>query len=201
MLRLCRPACRLESVYAGDGSPVLPHLIPVRTMTSTPARSRSLTSVLTVPLAVLVMLFEEYLWGWLRRLMARLGQLASIARIEALIVALPPKAAAFVFLLPVLLILPVKLAAVWAIATGHFLFGLVVLISAKLVATALFARLYTLCRPALMTFGWFVWVHDVVLRAKNWAHARLESWPAWRQAKAMIATLRARWFPRHEEQA
>ncbi|CCG40939.1 hypothetical protein [Magnetospirillum molischianum] len=170
-------------------------------MTTTPSRSRSLSSLLTVPLAVLLMLFEEYLWGWLRSLMARLGRLASIARIEAMIVALPAKAAAFVFLLPFLLILPVKLVAVWAIATGHFLSGLVVLISAKLVATALFARLYTLCRPALMSFGWFVWVHDTVIRAKNWAHARLESWAAWRQARAFIATLRARWFPRRDEQA
>ncbi|SEH24819.1 hypothetical protein [Magnetospirillum fulvum] len=171
-------------------------------MTPIPSRSRSWTSVLTVPFAVLLMLFEEYLWGWLKSLMARLGRLASIARIEAVIVALPPKAAAVVFLLPALLILPVKLAAVWAIASGHFLFGLVVLVTAKLAATALFARLYTLCRPALMTFGWFVWLHDIILRAKNWAHARLESWAAWRQAKALIATLRARWFPhRKEEQA
>lgn len=168
-------------------------------MTERPARSRSLSSLITVPLAVLLMLFEEYLWGWLRRLMARLAQLALIARIEARIVALPPKGAALVFLLPFLLILPVKLAAVWSIATGHFLFGLVVLILAKLAATALFARLYTLCRPALMTFGWFVWVHDTVLRAKNWAHAKLESWPAWQQAKAAIAQVRARWFPHRTE--
>jgi hypothetical protein len=163
------------------------------TTTNNPSSDRrSLSSLLMVPLAVVLMLFEEYLWSGLKALMARLGRLALVARIEAAIVALPPVGAALVFLLPVLLILPVKLAAVWAIATGHFLSGLAVLVGAKLLATALFARLYTLCRTALMTFGWFVWLHDILTRAKAWAHARLNSWPAWQAAREAIAAVRAR---------
>jgi len=159
-------------------------------MTASVPPRRSLSSLLMVPLGVTVMLVEEYVWVGLKRLMARLGRLASVARIEAAIAGLPPKAAAVVFLLPSLLILPVKLAAVWAVATGHFLAGTLVLIGAKLLATALFARLYTLCRPALMSFGWFVRLHDLLVRAKAWAHARLEAWPAWHRARAAVAAVK-----------
>ncbi|MFD2232379.1 hypothetical protein [Phaeospirillum tilakii] len=154
--------------------------------------SRPLSSVLMIPLGVAVMLVEDYVWKGLKRLMARLGRLAPIARIEAAIVALPPTAALFVFLTPTLLILPVKLAAVWAVATGHILAGLGVLIGAKLVATALFARIYTLCQPGLMSFRWFARMHDALVRAKTWAHAKLEAWPAWRQARAVVHAVTAR---------
>jgi len=153
------------------------------------SQPRSFSSLLTVPLGVAVMLVEEYVWKGLKRLMARLARFAPIARVEAVIAGLPPKGAALVFFAPALLILPVKLAAVWAVASGHFLAGLLVLIGAKLFATALFARIYILCRPALMSFSWFVRLHDALARAKAWAHAKLDAWPAWRRARAVVEAI------------
>ena len=102
-------------------------------------------------IVALVILFEE--WGWepLQRLLARLGRLPLLRQIEGLITRLPPKAALAVFLLPTLLLLPIKLLALWFIGNGHRLLGLLVIVAAKLVGTAVVARLFTLTRPALMT--------------------------------------------------
>lgn len=159
-------------------------------MTSPVRHRRSPLAVVLVPFAVLLMLMEEYVWRGLKALMARLGRLPIVARVETKIAALPPFWAAVVFILPGLTVLPFKLAALWAIAQGHFLLGILVLIVAKLVATALVARLYTLCKPALMTVAWFVRVHDWVEGAKAWAHAKLESWGVWRLIRRAATLVR-----------
>ncbi len=118
-------------------------------------------------LLALVILFEE--WGWepLQRLMARVAQLPVLRQLEALIARAPPWAALLVFLIPGLLLLPVKIGALWLIAHGQRLLGLAVIVVAKLVGTAVAARLFTLTRPALLRMPWF---------------ARLYArWSAWKQ--------------------
>ena len=149
-------------------------------------------SFFLVPLGVTVMLVEEYLWRGLKAVMAQFGRLPVVARIEAHITTLSPGWAAVVFLVPGMVLFPFKLAALWAMANGHLLWGLVVLLAAKLTATALFARLYTLCKPALMTVPWFVRLHDMMTRAKAWAHAHLEGWGIWQRAHRIINRLRTR---------
>ena len=149
-------------------------------------------SFILVPLGVLVMLVEEYLWRGLKSVMAQFGRLPLVARVEAHITTLSPGWAAVVFVVPGIVLFPFKLAALWAMASGHLLWGLVVLLAAKLTATALFARLYTLCKPALMTVPWFVRLHDMMTRAKAWAHARLASWGIWQRAHRIINRLRTR---------
>ena len=73
---------------------------------------RLLTTLFNVtagPLLALVLIFEE--WGWepLQRLAARLARLPLWARLEALIVRLPPYAALAVFFVPVFFVVIRKL--------------------------------------------------------------------------------------------
>ena len=100
-------------------------------------------------LLALLILFEE--WGWepLRRALIRLGRLAVMRRIEAAVARLSPPAALAVLLLPTLGLLPVKLLALWLIARGAALAGLVVIVVAKLLGTAVLAWLFTRTQPAL----------------------------------------------------
>ena len=71
---------------------------------------RALGRLAAWPLALLI-LFEE--WGWepLQRGMVRLGHALGLQGLEARIRTLPPYAALAVFLVPSLLLLPVKLLA------------------------------------------------------------------------------------------
>ena len=96
----------------------------------------------------LLILFEE--WGWepLRRAFALLGRLPQVARLEARLRRLPPRWALLVLVLPSLLILPIKLLAVWLVAMGRVSLGVLLVIAAKLVGTALLAWLFGLIQPA-----------------------------------------------------
>ena len=141
----------------------------------------------------MLILFEE--WGWepLQRLMARIAQLPLLAWAERRIAALPPYAALAVFLLPSLALLPVKLAALWLIGQGHALGGAVVIVLAKVVGTALVARLFTLTKAALMQLAWFeraytrftAWKHELLL----WVRSTF----AWRWGRVLKRGLKRRW--------
>ncbi|WP_393939131.1 hypothetical protein [Piscinibacter sakaiensis] len=96
-------------------------------------------------------------WGW-EPLVAALGRLARWppwARLEGRIARLPPRFAAAVFLAPSLLLVPVKLMALWAIERGHPLIGLAVVLLAKAAGTALVGRLFVLTEPQLVQLRWF----------------------------------------------
>ena len=76
---------------------------------------RALEAVLGWLLA-LVILFEE--WGWepLQRVLARIGAWPGLRWIEGAIRRLPTYAALALFALPTVMLLPVKLGALWLIA-------------------------------------------------------------------------------------
>ena len=103
----------------------------------------------------LLLLFEE--WGWepLQRLAAAIGRWPGFRWIEGWVRGLPPYGALALFAVPAIALLPIKLAALWAIHRGHTLIGLAVIVAAKLLGTALVARLFLLTHDALMRLAWF----------------------------------------------
>jgi hypothetical protein len=147
----------------------------------------------------LVFLIEEWLWNRMKHGMQLLGSLPVVRGLERWIARLPPAGAAVMFLAPTTLILPVKLIALKMIVGGHVIRGTGVILAAKLLATALFARVYVLTRPALMRVRWFARLHATVLRWRVWVHGQIESHPLWRamrrkmlQWRAAIEALRGR---------
>ncbi len=140
-------------------------------------RSR-LKKILAAPfilLAAIVVLFEDWLWDDLLRLMAALGRLPGLRQIEHLIAALPPYGALAAFGLPTLLLLPAKLAAFWLIAHKQAAFGLVIIIVAKLTGTALLARIYALTHPQLLRIAWFAKLHARYVSFKTKVYAALKA--------------------------
>ena len=85
----------------------------------------------------LLIVFEE--WGWvpLARLMGVLARLPFIAWLERRIVALPPRVALGVLFVPMLLLLPFKIGALWLIAGGRLAVGMLVFFGAKIVGTGI----------------------------------------------------------------
>ena len=164
-------------------------------MTRMPNRVWSrLLAPLRLVLALLI-LFEE--WGWepLKALMARLARLPVLRQIDAAIRRLPPYGALVLFFLPGLLLLPVKLAAVWLVAHGQRLLGLGIILLSNLAVTAVVAHLFEQTRPALMQLGWFARLYE---RWSAWK-AGLLDWvrdsTTWQLAMAWKASLR-RWAQR-----
>ncbi len=126
-------------------------------------------------LAALIVLLEDWLWDDLLRLAVWLGRLPALRQIEALIVALPPYGALATFAAPSLLLVPVKLAALWFIAHGYASFGLLTVLAAKLVGTALVARIYALTETKLLTIAWFAALHERFVLFKARVYAALKA--------------------------
>ncbi len=105
-------------------------------------------------LAGLVIFLEE--WGWrpLTALVARLFEWPPLGRLENRVASSPPRVALALFLVPTLLLLPVKLGAFWLIEAGRPGLGFLLVLAAKLVGTAFVGRLFILVEAQLMQFGW-----------------------------------------------
>lgn len=156
------------------------------------ALTRALGRLAAWPLALLI-LFEE--WGWepLQRALVRLAHALGLQWLEGRIRALPSYPALALLLVPSLLLLPVKLAALWLIGHGHVAQGTLVVIAAKIAGTALVARIFTLTRDALLRLPWFAWIYGRWTGFKEQLLARVRaSWP-WRWARAMKRRWRTRW--------
>lgn len=152
---------------------------------------RLLRQILLAPV-VLVLLFEEWGWAPLAALFARLARLPLWAWLERKIAGLPPYGAMLVFAVPMLALLPVKLLALYLFGHGKTKLGLTLLIGAKLLGTAVMARLFQLTQPALMQLAWFARWYP---RWKAWKDGLIEqvhqSAP-WRAARAFKVEVKAR---------
>ena len=144
-------------------------------------------------LLALFLLFEE--WGWepLAALLGRLARLPVWAWVEQRIAALPPWAALATFALPALALVPIKLAALFLIGRGHGLMGVGVLLAAKLVGTAVLARLFTLTEPTLMKLAWFARWYPRWKAWKDGVIAQVRASRLWLAAGAWKQEARARW--------
>ena len=138
-------------------------------------------------LLALVIVFEE--WGWrpLADLLGRLARWRPWAAVESLIMRLPPYAALVVFVLPsTLLLLPLKLLRRRADRQGSDRSSPGILFAvAKVVATALMARLFMLTQPALMQIGWFAWSYETLMPWKDALVARVHASWTWRVGRVV----------------
>jgi len=120
-----------------------------------------------VYLAAMVLLVEEWCWDTGMRLARALARWPALAAVEARVRTLPPYAALCAFVLPGLLLLPVKLLALLAIAHGHALSGIAAIVLAKVGGAAVVARIYVLTVPTLLAVGWFARCHGRFMVAKR----------------------------------
>ena len=148
-----------------------------------------------VILAAAIMFFEEWLWDHLTTGMAWVARGRVFRWLERRLATLSPYGAMAIFLVPGLLLLPVKIAALWMIARGHPGSGLLTIIAAKVVGTAIVARIFTVCRPALLTVRWFRRLYEWIGRVKTRLYLAIQSMPAWAAAVRWKKVVKA-WLPR-----
>src|SRR5262245_35086288 len=137
-----------------------------------------LKRILTTPLiilAALLMWIEEYLWEHFKVLTAWIAKLPLIRWFERILARLPPYPTMLVFLFPGAVLFPFKIGALWLMAHGQFLLGITTIIAAKLVGTAVVARLYVVCQPKLMTIAWFARLHDWLIATRNYLYDRIKA--------------------------
>jgi hypothetical protein len=119
---------------------------------------RSLAAPFVI-LAAIVIVIEDWLWEDLARLAAAIGRLPILRSVEAFVVGLSPYPALLFFATPALLLVPLKLVALFLISHGQATMGVLTIIVAKFAGTALVARIFTLTHPQLLRIAWFAWLY------------------------------------------
>lgn len=156
---------------------------------------RRLLRPLWFALAVLF-LFEAWVWdlcaGVAARLVAWLPWERFKLTVATLVSRLPPWLTLFVFVIPGLVLFPFKLLGLWLLGTGHPVLGVATFFVAKAAGVGSAAFLYEICKPKLLQLAWFVRVHDLVMRARAWAHLQIDPFlQPIRRAKARLRAQRA----------
>jgi hypothetical protein len=145
-------------------------------------------------LLALVFLFEAWLWTHLAPVVAwivdRLALPALKTRVAAGIEHLPPYATLLVFLVPVILLLPLKFLGLWMLAHGSWLGAMAVLALAKVVSMGVTAFIFEVTRPKLLQLAWFRWLYARVLAGLDWAHRQID--PIKARVRATLAPIRRR---------
>jgi hypothetical protein len=168
-------------------------------MTRVAPRSRLFAPL--VHAAALLLLLEEWCWKLGLRLGAWVAHAPGLALLEARVRALPPYAALCAFLLPGILLFPVKLLALVAIAEGHAASGITTIVVAKLGGAAVVARLYALTLPTLLAVGWFARCHGWFMDWKTRCIVYLRGSAAYLHAGRLLRSLRLGWRRRQRRRA
>jgi hypothetical protein len=126
----------------------------------------------------LLFLLEAWLWDHLEPLVARVVNLLPWGRLKLWlkrgIETLPPWAALGVFIIPFIVLLPLKFLEVYFIATRNWLGAALVLLAAKLLGLGVTAFVFDATREKLMQMAWFARMYDWFMWARDWAHAMTE---------------------------
>src|SRR5881227_4301982 len=122
---------------------------------------------LWIPLA-LFFLFEAWLWEHLRPLVAAVVNVIAWdklkARLAALVEKLPPWAVLIVFVVPFIVLLPLKFLEVYFLVHRQWLGAIVVLVLAKLLGLGVTAFIFDVTRPKLLQMAWFRWLYELALK-------------------------------------
>jgi hypothetical protein len=138
---------------------------------------RRLARAFWVILALLFLL-EAWLWDHLQPIVARIVGGIPWGRIKpalaALIGRLSPQATLVVFVVPFILLLPLKFLEFWLLVHRQWSAGVVVLILAKLIGLGVTAFIFEVTKDKLLRMAWFCRVYEFFLWARGWAHDKVE---------------------------
>jgi hypothetical protein len=144
-----------------------------------------------------IFLAEAWLWDHLEPVVARIVAAFPLRAIKdwlaRAIAELPPSASLIVFVIPLAVLFPLKVAGLWLLAHHHWVLALGMLAFAKLAGVGVTAFVFDLTRPKLLQLGWFRAMYGTVMRWRDWAHALIDPYIA--MLRERIAALRSRQAP------
>ena len=152
-----------------------------------PSLARRILTLPLVALATLLVLLDDLFRSIVKPAAAWLAGLKPFRRLEALIASLPPYPTLALFLIPMAVIWPIKLYALYLIGLGHVGQGTAAFVVAKIVGVGLAERLFAISRDKLLSIGWFAKAYYAVIRIRDRVHLYLKtpaggrrSSPSWR---------------------
>ncbi|MET0983103.1 MAG: hypothetical protein ABWY02_13450 [Telluria sp.] len=151
---------------------------------------RSLLLAPLLYLTALVLLAEEWMWRVGNWFASTLATWPPLRALEDGVRRLPPYWALLVFALPGVVLMPVKLLALLAMAKGHVLWGGSIFVFAKAGGAAIVARIYVLTLPSLLALAWFARWHNRFMILKDQFISRLLASPAFNLVRRSVSSVR-----------
>lgn len=146
-----------------------------------------LLSVLAV-----ILIIEEWLWDLLSALGHYLIRLLRLESFERWLSQTSPSMALMAFMIPVLIVTPINIAAIWLLIHGLLLQGVLLEIFAKLLGTLLVARVFTLTKSQLLTFRLIAFIYNTISGWLRWAHAKIVDTAIYKFSKELKAQVKNR---------
>ena len=139
-----------------------------------------------VVLALIYFVLDALVLSVLRPLLRYFTRLRFFHAVGRWIRSLNRYATLAIFLIPLVILEPVKPLSAYLIATGHFMSGVVVLICGEVLKITIVERIFHIARPQLMTIKAFAWAYDFIVGWLMW----LRALPPWQMIKRRFAEFR-----------
>jgi hypothetical protein len=136
---------------------------------------REMTRPLVMIVAVVYFLIDALFLFIIRPISKRLANLPIFSLLGSWIASLNPYAVLALFVIPLVLLEPLKPVGIYRIASGHFVSGVVILSLGELLKITIVERIFHIGREKLMTIPIFAWAYNLMM---GWL-AYLKALPAW----------------------
>jgi hypothetical protein len=125
----------------------------------------------------LLFLFEAWLWDRLQPIVGRIVAAIPWGWIKPALVRmvdrLSPQATLVIFIVPFIVLLPLKFLEFWFLAHREWVAAIAVLVLAKLVGLGVTAFVFEATKDKLLQMAWFRRLYEFFLWARRWAHERI----------------------------
>jgi hypothetical protein len=129
-------------------------------------------------LLAIIFLIEAWLWDHLEPIVARCVAALPLRPFKQWLArrvdTLSPAMTLIVFVVPVILLFPLKLVGVWLLAHRHWTGALVTIIFAKFLGVGITAFIFDVTRPKLLQMQWFERLYTCVLSLRAKANALVD---------------------------
>jgi hypothetical protein len=126
----------------------------------------------------LLFLFEAWLWDRLESIVARVVGVIPWGRAKPALVTLvgrlSPQATLVVFIIPFIVLLPLKFLEFWFLAHRDWVAAIAVLIMAKLLGLGVTASIFEVTKDKLLQMPWFRRLYEYFLWLRGWAHEKVD---------------------------
>ena len=138
-------------------------------------------------LVVTYFLIDAISVSLLKPLRRWLDRLDAFRRLAGWIRSLGPYPSLFIFLVPLIVLEPVKPVSLYLVGIGQFYAGLIVFVVGEALKILLIERLFHLTRRKLMSFRLFAWAYGWVIEI----FAYFRSFEVWKSARRWFEEIRA----------
>jgi hypothetical protein len=125
----------------------------------------------------LLFLFEAWLWDCLKPIVARIVGLIPWGWVKPALIRLvgrlSPQATLIVFVVPFIVLLPLKFLEFWFLAHRQWVAAVLVLVLAKLVGLGITAFIFEVTKDKLLQMAWFRRLYAFFVWARGWAHEKV----------------------------